>query len=346
MKAALSSGLRQNIVGQLKLGQLAALSEAAFADEQRELEQSRLFELLKAAGVIHFAEFSRARFAAKQFAGYGLKISTAGSGLSELINGHSDTVELIQRVGEEKFEKWFLKSEASDIEAAEECDLTLKEVKKLRDFVDKVYIQAEFDHTDTEPETAPPAQTFSAVAGIAIENGVPVLAFFNREIWKGRYAVDEAKLSQYMDAAPSGDAREAKSVVGKLNFFERRKTTLYGLLEILLELQKDYFITGEPQKRKAITQRELAKRLDVDASVLNRLVSNKSVQLPWGLEAPLDALIPSSKDVGKELLFGLLQEYPDFSDNKLCALMKSMHGLTLSRRSIAQYRHELSRKKR
>jgi hypothetical protein len=31
-----------------------------------------------------------------------------------------------------------------------------------------------------------------------------------------------------------------------------------------------------------MTQRELSDRLDISPSVLNRLISNKSVQLPWG----------------------------------------------------------------
>jgi DNA-directed RNA polymerase specialized sigma54-like protein len=336
----MTAAMKQTLHGQLKMAQLAAMPESDFEKLQQELEDNELFSLLKKSGVIRFAEFSRARFAAKQFAGVGLKLSGAGSGIAELVNGQGETVSLIKRIGEEAFERWFLKSEASEVEVAGECDLKLEEVRLLRDFVDKAYIQAEFDSTSTETATAP-AAVFSAVAGIEIEKGEPVLSFFHREIWKGRYSVDDERLSQYLDNVPPSKARAAKSIVGKLGFIEKRKTTLYGLLEILLAEQKNYLKSGDPQIRKPLTQRELSRRLDVHPSVLNRLVSNKSVQLPWGLEAPLDALIPSGKDIGKELLYTLMSEHEGLTDTKMAELMNSMHGIKLSRRSIAQYRKEL-----
>lgn len=334
----------QALHGQLMLGQLAAMSEKDFAVTQAELEQSPVFSLLKTVGIIRLAEFPRARFAAKQFSGYGVKLS-AGSGVSSLVDGNSDTVRLIQQVGQEDFEAWFLKSDASDMEAAEACDLTFEQVRQLRDFVDKVYMQAEFESTGSEPETAP-EQIFSAVAGIAVENGEPVLSFFHREIWKGRYAVDENKLAEYLGSLSGKQAREAKTIVGKLAFLERRKTTLFGLLESLLQSQKNYFITGDPKKRHPVTQRSLAEQLEVDASVLNRLISNKSVQLPWGVEVPLGTLVPSSKDIAKELVGELAEANPALSDDKLRQLLEEKHTIKLSRRSIAQYRKELGLAKR
>ena len=325
-------------LGQMKLARMMSISESEFAATQDKLEQSLLFSLLKIAGVICLSEFPRARFAAKQFGGYGVKSSV--SGIGGLIDGNGDLVKLIQRVGQEKFETWFLKSDASEVEVAEKCDLTLDEIRKLRDFVDKVYIQSEFEQTGSEP-SAQPEQVLSAVAGISIENGKPVLSFFHREIWKGQYAVNQQKLAKYLHAVPADDADKAKTIISKLEFLERRKTTLFSLLEILLKEQKTYFISGEPSKRKPLTQRELSRDIGVDPSVLNRLVSNKSVQLPWGLEAPLSALIPSAKQVNLELLYKIIEAKPDFTDEQLRKEMESRHSVKLSRRSIAQYHKEL-----
>jgi len=324
--------------GQLKLAQLSSMSEAEFAKTQEELESSRVFLLLKAAGVIHSSEFPHARFAAKQFAGYGVRLSVA-SGVPALIDGNGEVVGLIQRIGQEKFEACFLKGETSDVAAAEECDITLGQTQQLRDFVNKVYIQAEFEHPGTEP--AVPAQAYSAVAGISVENGRPVLSFFHREIWKGQYAVNQQKLAEYLNAISDDDKKKAESLVGKLEFLERRKTTLYRLLELLLGKQAVYLMSGEPKDRKPLTQRELARDIGVDASVLNRLVSNKSVQLPWGLEAPLMTLIPSAKDIAKELLCGLMETNPGLTDDRLRQLLEEKHAVTISRRSVAQYRKEL-----
>ena len=318
------------------------MSEDDFAAEQEALEQSRLFSLLKTAGVIHLSEFPRARFAAKQFAGYGMKLSS-GSGLPELLDGESEIVRLIQSVGQEKFEKCFLKSD-DDLKASEECDLTLKQVKQIRDLIDKVYIQTEFEQTSVEPITQP-AKVYSAVAGISVENGKPILAFFHREIWKGRYSVNQEKLLEYQQGVSSDESRKAESVISKLKFLERRKTTLYRLLELLMERQADYFVSGKPEKRKPVTQRELARQLEVGASVLNRLVSNKSIQLPWGLEAPLSALILSAKQINKELLYQIIKAAPGFTDEQLRREMGYRHNVKLSRRSIAQYRKELTKKR-
>ncbi|MFA5161897.1 MAG: hypothetical protein WC421_06590 [Elusimicrobiales bacterium] len=327
----------------IKISSLMRLSEAKFAAVLAEVENSRLFSLLKTAGIIRLSEFPRARFATKQFAGYDVKRSV--SGIGGLIDGNGDLVKLIQRVGQEKFETWFLKSEASEVAVVEECDLTLDEIRKLRDFVDKVYIQSEFERPGNEP-SAQPEQVLSVVAGISIENGKPVLSFFHREIWKGQYAVNQQKLAEYLHAVSADEADKAKSIISRLEFLERRKTTLYRLLEILLKEQEAYLVSGEPSKRKPLTQRELSREIGVDASVLNRLVSNKSVQLAWGLEAPLSALIPSAKQVNRELLYQIIEATPDCTDEQLRKEMESRHNVKLSRRSIAQYRKELFPAKR
>ncbi|MDD2773551.1 MAG: hypothetical protein PHP45_07630 [Elusimicrobiales bacterium] len=328
----------QLLLGQIKLARMMTMSESEFAVAQAELENSRLFSLLKTAGIIRLSEFPHARFAAKQFAGYGLKTSV--SGIGGLIDGNGELIQIIQRIGQKKFEAWFLKSESSEVEVAKDCDLTLDEIHKLRDFVDKVYIQSEFEQTGSEPST-PSEQVLSAVAGISIENGKPVLSFFHREIWKGQYAVNQQKLAEYLHMVSSHEADKAERMIGKLEFMKRRKTTLYRLLEILLKEQEAYLVSGEPSKRKPLTQRELSRDICVDASVLNRLVSNKSVQLPWGLEAPLSALIPSAKQINRELLYHIIEANPDYTDEQLRHEIEFRHGVKLSRRSIAQYRKEL-----
>ena len=73
-------------------------------------------------------------------------------------------------------------------------------------------------------------------------------------------------------------------------------------------------------------------------SVLNRLISNKSIELPWGLETPLKTLFPSRKSMLLERLHGLIREYPASTDDELRVLIARMYGAKLSCRSIAQYR--------
>jgi len=326
-----------SLIGALKLAHMAEMPEEDFEKELKALEQNRFFKLLKASGALNVAEFPSARYAARKYAGYGLKLS--GGGLPELADGNGDLVELMQRVGQAKFETCFLKDAVlSDVERAEECDITVADAARLRAFVDRAFMQAEFE----APAAAPAAQVYSAVAGIEMEDGEPVLGFFHREIWKGSYKVDQQKLDELTRDLPLAERDGVEKVLKRVEFADKRKTTLYRALEILLNIQAEYLATGEPGRRRPLSQKTLAKNLEVHPSVLNRLVSNKSVQMPWGTEVPMDVLLPSSKQVNLERLYAIAAERPELSDEGLREELRSRHGVELSRRSVAQYRKDMS----
>ena len=338
-KLTASTGARTSaaLLGALKMAQTAEMPEEEFEKLIKELEGGRVFQLLKTSGAINLSEFPSARYAARKYAGYGLK--TTAADMPELADGSGDLVALIQGVGQEKFEACFLKDAVmSDIERAEECDISVKDAERLRDFVNRAFIQAEFEGK-TE---APAAKVYSAVAGIELDDGEPVLAFFHREIWKGRYKVDADKLAQLLPGLDQAERRRAENVLKKIEFADKRKTRLYRALEILVSVQAEYLTTGDPSRRRPLSQKTLAKNLEVDPSVLNRLISNKSIQMPWGLEAPMEVLMPSSKKVNLDRLYTIAAEKPQLSDNLLREELRSRHGVDLSRRSIAQYRKDLS----
>jgi len=338
-KFTASTGARTSaaLLGALKMAHLAGMSEEEFEKHLKEMEGGRVFQLLKTSGVINLAEFPSARYAARNYAGYGLKLS--GGDLPELADGSGDLVKLVQSVGQEKFEACFLKDAVmSDVERAEECDISVADAARLRDFVNKAFIQAEFEGA----VEAPASKVFSAVAGVEIKDGEPLLAFFHREIWKGRYKVDGEKLAQLLPDLEPAERNRVEKMLRKVEFADKRKTTLYRALEILLNVQSDYLVSGEPGRRRPLSQKTLAKNLEVDPSVLNRLVSNKSIQMPWGMEAPMSVLLPTSKVVNLERLYAIASEKPKLSDEGLRAELKSRHGVDLSRRSVAQYRKDLS----
>lgn len=338
LKFNVSAGAKTSasVLGALKMAHLAEMSEQEFEKFLKEMEGGRLFQLLKTSGAINLSEFPAARYAARKYAGYGLKLS--GGDLPELADGSGDLVALIQGIGQEKFEACFLKDAAmSDVERAEECDITVKDSARLRDFVNRAFIQAEFEGAVAAPE----AKVYSAVAGIEIEDGAPALAFFHREIWKGRYKVDGDKLAQLLPGLEPAERNRVEKLLKKIEFADKRKSTLYRAFEILLNVQADYLLSGDPARRRPLSQKTMAKNLEVHPSVLNRLVSNKSVQMPWGMEAPMAVLLPSSKAVNLERLYAIAADKPALSDKGLCAELKARHGVALSRRSVAQYRKDL-----
>jgi DNA-directed RNA polymerase specialized sigma54-like protein len=102
-----------------------------------------------------------------------------------------------------------------------------------------------------------------------------------------------------------------------------------------------YFVSGDPGQREPLTQRSVSEKLDMLPSVFNRLISNKSIELPWGLETPLKTLFPSRKSMLLDRLHELIREHPSSTDEELRTLIARIYGAKLSCRSIAQYRAEL-----
>ncbi|MBI5244715.1 MAG: hypothetical protein HY922_13685 [Elusimicrobia bacterium] len=336
----LSLSTTMSLQGRLKLAHLLEMPEAELERLVQSLEKQPVFKLLKSSGVLRVTPFPKAFFTARRFAGWGLR--TSSEGLPDLLDGNCELARLMQRIGVERFEACFLKEEKlSDSERARRCGISAQDAKRLREFMDRAFIRAEFERPAPLPE-----KVFSAVAGIEIQDGRPVLGFFNREIWRGRYCVEAGRLAVFLRSQSARQAERAQALLRRLEFLDQRKTTLYRALEALIEAQAGYLKTGEPSRRQPLTQRALATALDADPSALNRLISNKSIQLPWGLEAPIKALVPSAKTLALDRLYDLACANPSMSDEGLRKEMAERHNVHLSRRSIAQYRKNLKIGKR
>ena len=336
MKFKASTSGRPSVQAGIKLARLLELPEVDFAKSVRELEADAFFRRLLDAKVIFIQPYANASFAARRFGGWGL--STASDGVPAL-DGRDDLAHILQLVGQERFEECFLgEGKLTDTDRARICRISEEDAARLREMVNGLYIQEELESSSSIPA---PAKTYSAVAGIAVDAGVPGLAFFNREIWKGRYQVNEEHRRRMLESLPAADARRMEIFLRELEMLDRRKTTLYRALEVLIEAQTQYFVSGDPDKRQPLTQRDVSCRLNISPSVLNRLISNKSIQLPWGLEAPLKVLLPSRKSIIRDRLHNLIESKPYLSDTELGQKIDHLYGVKLSRRSIAQYRADL-----
>lgn len=337
MNLSFTASTRPSIHGQLKQALLFKMSERDFEARIRDLEGKELFRRLIDLGVVSAQPYPNARFAARRFAGR--ELSASAEGLSDLLDGRGELVSLMGRIGQERFEECFLRDDGlADEERARRCGISAADARRLREFVDRLYVQEEFEAPSTP---AAPARVYSAVASVELENGKPILGFFGRDIWKGRYRIDERRREEVLGALGGKEASRAQRLLAELEHVERRKSTLYRLLELLIEAQAAYLAGGDPGLRRPLTQKAVAARLEIAPSVLNRLISNKSVQLPWGLQAPLKVFMPSSKLLARDRLHDLALAEPELSDGGLRREMRRVHGVALSRRSISQYRKEL-----
>src|SRR5471030_3209280 len=85
----------------IKLARLLELPEADFAKQVRELEADNYFRTLQEARVISIQPYANVGFASRRFGGWGL--STVSDGVPAL-DGHGDLAQLLQKVGQERFE--------------------------------------------------------------------------------------------------------------------------------------------------------------------------------------------------------------------------------------------------
>lgn len=329
------TGLRTQ--ARIKLARLLELPESAFAARIREIEADPLFRRLSEAGVLSIQPLPGSRCVARAFEGRHLRASD--DGLAELLDGESGVARLIKKIGREDFEAYFLGDEArSDEERGRTCGISPAEARAVREFMDRLYVRSEFESTE---DRSAPAMIYSSVAGIALEDGRPVLGFFNREVWKGRYRTDQARYAEWRAALTPSQDVQVEQFMRQVDLLAFRQTTLFRVLEVLIELQAAYLVTGDPDRRIPLTQSKVAARLGVAPSVLNALIANKSVELPWRLEIPLKTLLPSSKTMMRDRLYDLAIERPEAGDDALREEIHRLYGATLSRPSIIQYRKEL-----
>ncbi len=137
-----------------------------------------------------------------------------------------------------------------------------------------------------------------------------------------------------------------------LNGLERRQQTLLVVSEFIVEAQKN-FLNGVAGKR-AISNKEIADKLELSTSTVSRIVRNKYIQLPDKV-VPLIGLLEKrinkhkeGKDVTGEdllILLGQIIQNEDksnpLSDENLKFVLEDNFGVILSRRTITKYRLEL-----
>jgi hypothetical protein len=311
--------------------------EAEVAKRLLALEQEPLFERLVEAGVIAVTPFPAARFATRMV---DFDLRAGGADIGSVLEGNDAVVQLIAGMGRERFQEIFLRDgpEMTDAQRALRCGISEAEERCVREFVDRFYIHAEFAAGQAP---AVPGRACSCVGGVAMAHGRPTLSFFNRDIWKGRYHIDAQCREDVLGSLAADEFHRADCLLSELEFVDRRKSTLYGVLELILAAQAAYLATGDLADRHPLTQCSVALKLDVAPSVINDLVSNQSIELPWGVEVALKELLPSRKTVLRDQVYVLATQHPTLSDNALRGEIHRRRGVLLSRQSIWDYRNEI-----
>lgn len=172
------------------------------------------------------------------------------------------------------------------------------------------------------------------------------------------YRFDEAKIERIRHS--HGFQREAASMLHRLRLINSRNRLTHALMEMLLDTQASYLISGDPLALVPLPQAHMSRLLLAsgnlpmvpDAGRLSRLIRGLSFKMPDGKILPLSALFPHARQLHchridflikgeKKLILEGRIDRP-LSDDAIAELLANQYGVVLSRRSVAAIRHQLA----
>ncbi len=141
--------------------------------------------------------------------------------------------------------------------------------------------------------------------------------------------------------------KEYKDIYTKVN--EVRKVLMYAdnvissIVKLVVEKQKDYFLTGNESSLKPLTMKELADEIGRDPSTVSRALQGKYIETPWGEVIEFSKLFPRTDNKILMIIKELIEnEPPDrpYTDSRLEHIL-NMKGFKIARRTVQKYRDML-----
>lgn len=145
--------------------------------------------------------------------------------------------------------------------------------------------------------------------------------------------------------------KKLKAARWLLRCIEQRRQTLYRITEALLEMQHDFFYSGE-NALKPLVLKDVAQKLGIHLSTVSRAINGKYIQTPHGIfelkhffNSGLDSkkgsiASISIKDIMEKLIEQEITEQP-LSDQELAEILQEKYDIEISRRTVAKYRQQL-----
>ena len=137
-----------------------------------------------------------------------------------------------------------------------------------------------------------------------------------------------------------------------IDAIRQRQNTLMLTMHAILELQKEYFLTGDETKLRPMILKDIADMVQLDISTISRVANSKYVQTPFGTFLLKDFFSESLQtDKGEEVstreVKKILKDCIEsenkskpLTDDELAGILKEK-GYNIARRTVAKYREQL-----
>lgn len=138
-----------------------------------------------------------------------------------------------------------------------------------------------------------------------------------------------------------------------IDAIKQRQNTLLNTMQAIIDLQHDYFMTGDETKIKPMILKDIADKIDMDISTVSRVANSKYIQTPYGtflLKTFFSESMQNSdgEEVSTREIKKILEDTINaedkkkpLTDEKLAGVLKEK-GYPIARRTVAKYREQLS----
>ncbi len=324
----------------LKLAQILETSEEDFARRVKETETDPLFrELLVWGGV------KRKRFwgvSPSFFRMVPLEEGRAVNQHPEIANLTDENITaLIEKMGRENFLSFFLVPETlyTVQEISDATGFKQAEIEKVADFVNNFSTSGL--STGRPPPAPPRPEGTRIIAAIRQGRDGLMIEDLNFDLCRGKYLLDTSRIQQLKDSLPAGRKRSLNRIVARLQWINSRRSITYSILNSLLQKQQEFIVSGRPEDRKSLTQRQLSQELEISPSLLNRAIKKRALRLPDGTNVPLKNFFPGRREEIKQAIKKIIKEEKggEISDAQIKFILQRDYGLFLSRRTVNLYRN-------
>lgn len=137
-----------------------------------------------------------------------------------------------------------------------------------------------------------------------------------------------------------------------VNAIKQREGTMMQIMKAIVDMQREYFKTGEVSLLKPMILKNIADKVGVDISTVSRVTSNKYVDTPFGIillkNLFTEGIINKegeviSNRVIQSAIEGVIEnedKLNPYTDQQLVSILANK-GIIVARRTIAKYREQL-----
>lgn len=138
-----------------------------------------------------------------------------------------------------------------------------------------------------------------------------------------------------------------------INALKERETTMMKIISVIVQMQPDFFRSGDIQELKPMILQDISNRTGYDISTISRITSNKHVQTPFGIFSLknlfMRALVsdsdasPSTAIQVQDLIQKIVRDEnktKPLSDTDIMNLLKE-RDVNIARRTVVKYRELL-----